>query len=204
MVPLDRFSLSEISDEVFARIAGKSFKAGCTVPPSDLRYLEVVHKNLNGNVLSGEMICHARIAEDVLEIFKQLFAASYPVEKVRLIDEYDADDELSMRDNNSSCFNFRVVSFTNRISRHGLGLAVDINPRYNPYIKIVDGKKVIAPANGVDFENRTKNFPYKIEPDDLCCRLFRERNFLWGGDCPLESWRGEKDYQHFFIPEVCD
>ena len=194
---MDGFNISEIDDKIFSRIAGKSYKVNCTVPLGELRRLELLHKNLSGEVLRGEMICNVAIAADLLDIFKQLFAASYPIEKVRLIDEYDADDELSMRDNNSSCFNFRVVSFTNRISRHGYGLAVDINPLYNPYIKTVNGKKIIAPDNSADFEDRTKNFPYKITADDLCCRLFKEKNFLWGGDC----WDDEKDYQHFFIAE---
>ncbi len=197
---LEGFSVSEIDDKIFSRIAGRSYKAACPLPLSELRYLEVLHKNLVGETLRGEMICHVRITGDVLDIFERLFAAGYPIEKVRLIDEYDADDELSMQDNNSSCFNFRTVSFTNRISRHGYGLAVDINPRYNPYIKTVDGQKIIAPVNGADYEDRSKDFPYKITAEDLCCRLFKERGFLWGGDC----WDDEKDYQHFFIPEEGD
>ena len=194
---MEGFSISEINDKIFSRIAGKSFKVSCTVPLSELRYVELLHKDLSGKILRGEMICNVRIADDLLDIFQKLFAASYPIEKVHLIDEYDADDELSMRDNNSSCFNFRFVSFTQRISRHGYGLAVDINPRYNPYIKTVDGKKIIAPDNSAGFEDRTKIFPYKITADDFCCRLFREKNFLWGGDC----WSDEKDYQHFFIAD---
>ena len=191
---MEGFSIAEIDDEIFSRIAGKSYKVNCTIPLGELRYLRLLHKNLSGEILRGELICNAKIVDDLLDIFKKLFAAGYPIEKVRLIDEYDADDELSMRDNNSSCFNFRFVSFTNRISKHGYGLAVDINPLYNPYIKTVDGKKIIAPDNSADFEDRDKNFPYKITADDLCCKLFREHDFLWGGDC----WDDEKDYQHFF------
>ncbi len=192
---MEDFCISEIDNKIFSRIAGKSYKVNCSIPPGELRHLSLLHKNLSGEILRGEMICNVKIADDLLDIFKKLFAANYPIEKVRLIDEYDADDELSMRDNNSSCFNFRLVSFTNRISWHGYGLAVDINPLYNPYIKTVDGKKIIAPDNSADFEDREKNFPYKITADDLCCRLFREKNFIWGGDC----WDDEKDYQHFFI-----
>ena len=194
---LDGFFISDIDDKIFSRIAGKSYKVNCSIPLSDLRYLGLLHKNLAGETLRGEMICNVKIADDLLEIFKKLFAASYPIEKIRLIDEYDADDELSMRDNNSSCFNFRFVSFTNRISRHGYGLAVDINPLYNPYIKTVDGKKIIAPDNSADYEDREKNYPYKITAEDLCCKLFHEKNFLWGGDC----WDDEKDYQHFFVED---
>ena len=192
---MEGFGITEINDEIFSRIAGKSYKVNCPLPLGELRYLKLLHKNLSGEILSGEMICNVKIAEVVLDIFQKLFAANYPIEKVRLIDEYDADDELSMRDNNSSCFNFRFVSHTNRISLHGYGLAVDINPLYNPYIKTVDGKKIIAPDNSADFEDREKIFPYKITEGDFCCRLFREKNFLWGGNC----WDDEKDYQHFFI-----
>lgn len=193
---MEGFFISDIDDKIFSRIAGKSYKVNCSIPLSDLRYLEILHKDLSGKTLRGEMICNVKIAGDLLDIFKKLFAANYPIEKIRLIDEYNADDELSMRDNNSSCFNFRFVSFTNRISRHGYGLAVDINPLYNPYIKTVDGKKIIAPDNSADYEDREKIFPYKITADDLCCQLFREKNFLWGGD-----WDDEKDYQHFFVDD---
>ena len=191
------FDILEIDDKIFARIDGKSFKKNCMLPVKDLRYLTLLHKNLSGEVLNGEMICNVKIAESLIDIFQKLFAAGYPIEKIHLIDEYDADDELSMRDNNSSCFNFRYVSNTTRISKHGYGLAVDINPRYNPYIKFIDGRKSIEPANGLEFEDRTKKFPYKIEENDLCCKLFAKHGFLWGGNC----WENEKDYQHFFIPD---
>ncbi|MBR3051993.1 MAG: M15 family metallopeptidase [Selenomonadaceae bacterium] len=191
------FYISEIDGKIFERIDGKSYKKNCPLPLEDLRYLHVLHKDLSGKTLEGELICNKRIAAPLIEIFEKLFEASYPIEKIRLIDEYDADDELSMRDNNSSCFNFRYVSFTNRISLHGYGLAVDINPLYNPYIKTVDGKKIIAPDNSADFEDRAKNFPYKITEDDLCCKLFAAHGFIWGGNC----WDDEKDYQHFFIEE---
>ena len=189
------FYIAEIDEKIFARIDGKSYKKNCPLPLDALRYLHVLHKDLSGKTLEGELICNVKIAESLADVFKKLYAENYPIEKIRLIDEYDADDELSMRDNNSSCFNFRYVSFTNRISLHGYGLAVDINPLYNPYIKTVDGKKIIAPDNAADFEDRTGNYPYKIEANDLCCRLFKERGFIWGGDC----WDDEKDYQHFFI-----
>ena len=191
------FYAQEIDEKIFARIDGKSYKKNCPLPLDELRYLHVLHKNLSGETLEGEMICNVKIARPLTEIFQKLYAANYPIEKMRLIDEYKADDELSMRDNNSSCFNFRYVSFTNRISLHGYGLAVDINPLYNPYIKTVDGKKIIAPDNSAAFEDRAKNFPYKITEDDLCCKLFAAHGFLWGGNC----WDDEKDYQHFFIEE---
>ena len=191
------FYSTELDEKIFARIDGLSYKKDCPLPLSELRYLHVLHKDLSGKTLEGELICNAKITEPLTDIFRKLFTENYPIEKIRLIDEYDADDELSMRDNNSSCFNFRYVSFTKRISLHGYGMAVDINPLYNPYIKEVDGKKIIAPDNAAAFEDRTKDFPYKITENDLCCRLFAEHGFKWGGrDLPEEL-----DYQHFFIEE---
>ena len=108
----------------------------------------------------------------MLDIFIKLYESDYPIEKIWLVDEYNTDDEMSMRDNNSSCFNFRFISHTNKISKHGLGLAVDINTLYNPYIKEVDGKRILEPATAEDYVDRSKSFPCKIDQSDLCYKLF--------------------------------
>ena len=188
----DDFYISGIPDDIFAKMQGKSYKDDCTVPRDDLRYVHVLHMGFDGEVKEGELVVSKKIADDVLEIFEELYKADYPIEKVRLVDEYDADDEASMSDNNSSAFNFRFISHTTRISKHGLGMAVDINTRYNPYVKTVNGKLSIEPANGADYVDRSKDFPYKIDHDDLCYKLFKEHGFTWGGD-----WTHSKDYQHF-------
>ncbi len=188
----DDFYISEIPDDIFARMQGKSYKEDCTVPREDLRYVHVRHMGFDGEAKDGELVVNKAIADDVLAIFEELYKADYPIEKVRLVDEYDADDEASMSDNNSSAFNFRFISHTTRISKHGLGMAVDINTRYNPYVKTVDGKLSIEPANGADYVDRSKDFPHKIDHEDLCYKLFKEYGFTWGGD-----WIHSKDYQHF-------
>ena len=188
----EAFYMTEITDDIFARIKGKSFKDDCTLPREDLRYLHVLHKDINGTVHEGEMIVNRHIAQDVLDILRELYENDYPIEKIRLIDEYDADDERSMEDNNSSCFNFRFISHAQRISNHGLGLAVDINTLYNPYTKVVDGERIIEPITGEPYLDRDASFDYKIEPGDLCYRLFKEHGFEWGGE-----WPDRKDYQHF-------
>ena len=186
------FYILEISDEVFAKMWGKSFKENCTIPRTQLRHLHVLHKTLDGTTLEGELVCNVKIADILLGIFKELYRAGYPIEKIRLIDEYDADDERSMTDNNSSCFNFRFISHTTTVSKHGAGLAVDINPLYNPYYKTVRGTPSIEPFAGVPYLDRSKNFPYKIDHNDLAYKLFTKAGFEWGGD-----WKGVKDWQHF-------
>ncbi|MCQ2604323.1 MAG: M15 family metallopeptidase [Spirochaetia bacterium] len=194
LLPAENLSFysEPITDDIFARIDGRSYKEGCPVALEDLRYLHILHKNLEGESLEGEMICNEVIAEKLLDIFEKLYDAGYPIERMVLVDEYDADDELSMTDNNTSCFNFRPISGTSRISLHGYGLAVDINPLYNPCVTNRNGEMYIEPAAGVPYTDRTKEFDYKIDENDLCYKLFTDAGFKWGG-----SWSRVKDYQHF-------
>ncbi len=193
----EAFYITPITDEIFERIEGNSYKENCTVPREDLRYLHVLHKDEDGNVHEGEMIVNRHIAEDVLEIFEELYDADYPIEKVCLVDAYNADDEASMEDNNSSAFNYRYIAGTTTVSKHGLGLAVDINPLYNPYVmKLATGEQAAQPVGSLEFADRDAVFPYKIAENDLCYQLFTEKGFEWGG-----TWSGCKDYQHFEIPD---
>ena len=160
---------------------------------ADLRYVHIIHYDFDGNLAEGELICHNFIAEDLLEIFYDLYASEYQIEKVTLIENYNGDDTASMADNNTSCFNYRVVDGTKSLSKHALGLAVDINPLYNPYIRYdKKGGQTVSPVEGEAYADRTVSFPYKIDPDDLCYRLFAEHGFTWGG-----NWNSSKDYQHF-------
>ncbi len=185
------FSSEEISDEIFARMQGKSFPEECTTSREDLRYLRLAYKDKEGEPHEGEMVCNAAIADKLIDIFRQLYEADYPIERMSLVDDYDADDEMSMSANNTSCFNFRFVSGTTRVSEHGKGMAVDLNPLYNPYVRGKDGS-IIEPAAGTEYADRTKDFDYKIDKEDLAYRLFTENGFTWGG-----SWKSVKDYQHF-------
>lgn len=160
---------------------------------ADLRYVHIIHYDFDGNLAEGELICHNFIAEDLLEIFYDLYASGYQIEKVTLIENYNGDDTASMADNNTSCFNYRVVDGTKSLSKHALGLAIDINPLYNPYIRYdKKGGQTVSPVEGEAYADRTVSFPYKIDPDDLCYRLFAEHGFTWGG-----NWNSSKDYQHF-------
>lgn len=187
------FSIQEISDSVFARMQGKSFPAHCTVKRSDLRYLQVLHVDADGETHRGEMVCNKAIAEDLLEIFQELYRQRYPIERMRLIDDYDADDERSMQDNNSSSFCYRVVEGSTKLSKHAQGMAVDVNTLYNPCVrKRKDGTVLVQPSTAKRYTNRSRKFPYKIVEGDLMFRLFTERGFQWGG-----HWKSLKDYQHF-------
>lgn len=186
------FCQEAISDEIWRRMDGSSYRPGCPVAVEDLRYLRVLHYDYDGKIRVGELVANKSISDDLLSIFRRLFDARYPIEKMILIDEYGGDDELSSSDNNTSCFNYRMVAGTQKLSRHALGTAIDVNPVNNPYVTTnEEGAVICMPSNGSAYMDRSESFDHKIDEDDLCFRLFSEYGFTWGG-----SWY-EPDYMHF-------
>ncbi len=188
------FNKSKISDEIYTRILNKSYKEDCKIPLTDLRYVKILHYGFDHETHVGELIVNEAIADTVIKIFKELYEAKYPIEKMVLIDEYDADDEASMEDNNSSCFNYRVIDGTTNLSKHSQGIAIDINPLYNPYVRPGKGERSVLPVNGAIYADRTLACPYYIDTNDICYQIFTKYGFTWGG-----NWSSSKDYQHFQI-----
>ena len=186
------FTSSELSDEIKARITGVSYPPGCGVSYDDLRYLQLSYVDFNGQTQLGEMICNKAVASDLVQIFSELFHAGYQIDKMRLIEEYGADDDLSCADDNTSCFNYRVVAGSTNLSKHALGVAVDLNPFYNPYVTYPNGKIRISPPGSEAYADRSADFPHKIDENDLAYKLFTQHGFTWGG-----HWKTLKDYQHF-------
>ena len=188
------FTAVPIEGEVLDRITGVSYKPGSSLPLEQLRYLHIPHyPDIHGDVVLGEMICNVAIADDLLEIFRSLFGHHYPIGSMRLIDDFGGDDDASMRANNTSCFNDRTKSWSRtEKSPHALGLAVDINPFYNPLVRVRGGVVRVFPAESRAFADRSQVFDYKISKSDLCYREFVARGFRWGG-----SWASSQDYQHF-------
>ena len=187
------FTAQPVPDSVFQRMKGRSYPHDCTIARSDLRYLRLSHVDADGREHVGEMVCNKAIAQDILDIFRKLYCQKYPIERIRLIDDYEASDERSMRDNNTSSFCFRKVSGTTKLSKHAQGMAVDVNTLYNPYVRTgKDGRRIVEPSTAVKYVDRTRSFPYKIVKGDLLYRLFLQHGFQWGG-----SWRTMKDWQHF-------
>lgn len=189
------FYYQSLSDTIKEKITGISYPADddrAAISYDMLRYVHVLYYDFDNECQSGELICHKAIARDLTEIFYALYEARYPIEKIKLVDEYQGDDDLSMQDNNTSCFNYRALP-SGRLSNHAYGLAIDINPLYNPYITYAkDGTVKIAPQGGENYADRDQTFIGKIDKEDLAYQLFLQHGFTWGG-----NWRSSKDYQHF-------
>jgi hypothetical protein len=187
------FIAREIPDSIWARMQGRSYPQECRIARSELRYLELSFVDFDGREHVGQMVCNKQIANDLLYIFRQLYEARYPIASMRLIDDYEADDSRSMASNNTSCFCYRRIAGSKSLSKHSRGMAVDINPLYNPCVYVKSGR--VLPPEGNKYahdRDKRKDIPSKIDTTDLCYRLFVSRGFRWGG-----TWRTIKDYQHF-------
>ncbi|KWW28585.1 MAG: hypothetical protein AUK63_1848 [bacterium P3] len=182
------FFSQPVPKAVKARMQGKSLPESARIGFDELRYLTLYHYDFEGRIQQGEMVCNKAIAHDLLCIFRTLFAEAYPINSIRLVDDFDASDEASMQANNSSCFNYRTIAGSWRLSQHAFGMAVDINPLQNPCVR---GTR-IRPSTAIDYVDRSKDFPHKIDEKDFCKKTFDSFGFRWGG-----HWRSVKDYQHF-------
>lgn len=187
------FAAEPIPDRIWQRMQGKSYKYNPYIGREDLRHVKVLHWDYDQRIHIGEMVCNKEIADILVDIFRVLYDKRYPIQRMVLPDVYNANDEEQMRDNNTSCFCYRVVAGSKNLSKHALGLAVDINPLYNPYYKVgAKGSRFIQPSNAGAYCDRNRDFRYKIDHNDLAYQLFTQNGFRWGGD-----WKSRKDYQHF-------
>ena len=134
-----------------------------------------------------------RHARDVVDVFRQLFEAAFPIRRMQLVDVYGADDDRSMAANNTSAYNCRRVAGTDRWSEHAYGGAVDINPVQNPYVRgtsfvPAEGARYVDVPRGAD----ARPAPGVIVAGDVVVRTFARIGWEWGG-----TWQSSRDYQHF-------
>jgi peptidoglycan L-alanyl-D-glutamate endopeptidase CwlK len=150
----------------------------------NLRIIDVEYYSFDNRLHRGQVVIHKDLAEDIKEIFTLIKEKKFPVKKVVPINKYNWLDEASMKDNNTSAFNYRVINGTRTFSTHSLGRAIDINPLLNPRIK--NGK--IFPEGAV----YNKYARGTITAHSWLTHEFYKRGWRWGGD-----WKFTKDYQHF-------
>lgn len=200
---LDGTGVSEpIPEDVRESMKGISMPEGVTVGFDDLAYLTIPHYDFNGNIVEGHMVVDKDVAEDVLSIFKELYDIQYPIERMELIDKYDemqteeldSLDRSSMGRNNTSCFCYRVVNGSSRLSNHARGRAIDLNPLINPWVQ----GSSYSPRNAGPYVDREKTFEddvinrATVHANDEVVQIFEKYGWSWGG-----YWQSQQDYQHF-------
>jgi len=188
-------SISPITPDIKKRmIRGNSWKRGCPVPLSDLRYIRVVHHDFNYRDRVGELIVHKSVANEIVWIFEELYSIGYPIRQMRLVSDFGGNDWRSIEADNTSAFNCRRATGSKKWSKHAFGRAIDINPLENPYIS---RKGHISHKASLKYRRRVhKNSSPEdraiLLPRDEATLIFKNYGFKWGGD-----WRYTKDYQHF-------
>lgn len=187
-LPAYTSSVREIGGALADRMA-TSWRAGCPVPLTDLRYVTVRHVDFSGAAQDGELVVRADVAEAVTRIFGTLYDARYPIRSLRLVDDFGGSDDDSMAADNSSAFNCRPVTGGGGWSEHSYGTAIDLNPVENPYLV---GGTVLPPA-GSEYVDRPDR-PGVIHPDDEVVTAFAAEGWSWGG-----TWTDPIDYQHFSL-----
>jgi hypothetical protein len=160
---------------------------GCT-PPEELRRLHLRHWGYDGAVHEGDLIVEAAQAERIVQVFGEIYAARFPIERMVPVAAYDGDDGASMRDNNTSGYNCRTVAGSGSLSQHAYGRAIDINPLHNPYVK----GGTVDPPEGAAWADRDRDDPGMIRAGDAVVRAFERAGWSWGG-----YWKSGPDYQHF-------
>jgi len=164
---------------------------GTTAPEEiilDLSLVEVLYYSFDGMKHQGQILVNSELEDDVYDIFNYIERILFPVQKVVPVVAYQWSDNISMADNNSSSFNFRVIEGTAKLSMHSLGKAVDINPVQNP---VIYPNGLIAPE-GAQYNPQNRG---TFTADHPVVQEFLKRGWHWGG-----NFDQPKDYHHFEKP----
>jgi hypothetical protein len=167
-----------------------SWRPGCPVGPADLRRVRLTYWGFDRRVHAGTLVVHEDVAGELRSVFARLYAARFPIRRMRVVDVYGGNDRRSMAADNTSAFNCRyaMAPGPRRWSAHAYGKAIDVNPVENPY---VSGGRVSPPA-GAAFRNRSRARPGMAVAGGVLVRAFDSIGWSWGG-----RWSGTPDYQHF-------
>ena len=178
-------TLGPIPEDVLAR---SSWVPECPVSVDELSYITVTHHGFDGEVHTGEMIVNAAEAEGVVGVFRQLFEVGFPIEQMRVITKEEIDAPPTGDWNDTTSFVCRPAVGSGNWSQHAYGLAIDVNPFHNPYLK----GDLVLPELATTYTDREDVRPGMIFDDDVATSAFAEIGWGWGG-----NWNTLKDWMHF-------
>ena len=167
-----------------------SWRPGCPLAPARLRRVQLTFWGFDGRAHTGTLVVNAQVVPSVVKVFARLYAARFPLRRLRPIDTYHGSDERSLAADNTAGFNCRYVigPGPRRWSVHAYGEAIDVNPVENPYLE--SGR--VHPRAGRAFLDRSHVRPGMAVRGGVLVRAFAAAGWWWGG-----RWSGSPDYQHF-------
>ena len=195
------FTIEKLSDnDKHNMISNNAWNNNAPIGIDRLKKLKLSYLNFKDKVVNhGEMIVLDILANNVINIFKELLAIRFHIDNITPIHHYEnSNDNLSMRANSSTCFNSRFIANQKVLSKHAFGVAIDINPVQNPYLVYDEDKITIYPPNGFDYvHNRHQNQKGVITQQVV--DIFANYQFsVWGGNW---DYNNIKDYHHFNISD---
>lgn len=167
---------------------GTSWSQDCPVALTDLRYLTVSFVGFDDRLHTGELVVAARVAQDVVGVFRRLFEARFPIEEMRLPTTADLEAAPTGDGNNTAAYVCRAARGSTRWSAHALGLAVDVNPFHNPLVR----RDLVVPELAGAYTERGEVRAGMHLSDGPAVHAFADIGWAWGG-----TWRSSKDYMHF-------
>jgi hypothetical protein len=169
-------------------LARSSWTERCPVAATNLRYLTVSFRGFDGRAHTGELLVHARAAADLVSVFRRLFAAGFPIERMRISSIAELNAPPTGDSNTTEAFACRPVRGSTVWSQHAYGLAVDVNPFQNPYHK----GPVVLPELATAYLDRANVRPGMVQPGGPAVQAFTAIGWLWGG-----HYQSLKDHMHF-------
>ena len=155
--------------------------------------MTVSYWGFDGAVHRGPLVVNERVASDVLDVFRRLYAARFRIRHIALAAKYHPkDDRWDSNRDTTAAFNCRPVTDSpGSLSQHSYGWAIDINPLQNPYVRS-DGSVLRAAAKV--YRDRSLGAPGMILPGGVVVRAFEHIGWGWGG-----NFSSIKDYMHFSL-----
>jgi hypothetical protein len=126
----------------------------------------------------------------VVEVFRRLYAAQFPIEEMRLPGDADLQAAPTGDGSNTAAYVCRAARGQGRWSEHAYGTAIDVNPFHNPFVK----GDLVLPELASAYTDRGWERPGMHLPGGPAVRAFADVGWTWGG-----TWRSSKDYQHFSL-----
>lgn len=172
-----------VPDDVLAR---SSWSPDCPVTRDELSYVTVSFWGFDGDRHTGELLVNADAAGPLIQVFQRLYELHFPIEEMRIVRADELDLPPTGDGNDTTAFVCRPVVGATSWSQHAYGLAVDLNPFHNPYVK----GDLVLPELASTYVDRDNVRPGMVTPDVVAA--FGDIGWGWGGD-----WNSLKDWMHF-------
>lgn len=136
-----------------------------------LELIDITYLSTDGKIHKGQILTNQKLVDDIIHLFGFMLNEGFVVEKAIPIVKYNWSDSLSMDDNNTYSFCYRNISY----SKHATGMAIDINPRFNP-LRWKHADRPNQPKGAV-LDTTVNGTLYSGHP---VVEEFRKRGFRWG------------------------